>query len=145
MEGEVMQIFNSDVLRKNQRFVKGLLWGSLAALGCAIVYGVISSFVRIELSIAFIAIGYVIGEVIKRMGHGVKPEFSVLGAVLTVLCIIIADMISMFGFGVFFSPLFFMCFRMYLVSLLSLNINSLLRLLFRVAGVLEGYNNARII
>ncbi|MCF0116325.1 MAG: hypothetical protein HUJ56_13330 [Erysipelotrichaceae bacterium] len=140
-----MQIFNSDVLVKNQRFIKGLLGGSVAALGCAIIYGIISSLIGIEFSIAFVAIGYLIGEAIKRTGHGVKPEFSILGGVLTFISIFLADMIGMFGFGVFFSGMFFPCVKMYFASLLSTNINSLLRLLFRVAGVFEGYVNARIV
>lgn len=140
------KIFNTDVISKNARFFRGLLAGSITSIVLAIIYGLISSKLAIEFSMAFIGIGYLIGSSIKKYGRGVKIEFSILGAVLTALCIIIADLIAFFGFESLFNFSFLSyVFPIYLKMMLSTNINSILSLLFRAIGIYAGYQYSRIV
>ncbi len=140
------KIFNTDVLSKNARFFRGLLAGSIAAIILAIAYGLLSSVLVTEFSLAFIGIGYLIGEAIKKFGRGVKIEFSILGAVLTALCIIFADIIGIYGFKALTNPeIFSIVFIRYVRIIFTTDINSLLSIAFRLAGIYYGYKNSRIV
>ncbi len=142
----MFKVYNSRTLAKNQRFIKGLLYGGAASLVLAVAYGFLSNLIRIEFSVVYLGIGYAIGMVIQKYGRGVKPEFSVLGAVLAFVCFFLGDMISMFGFNIFTSfDFFFLSIRYTFMVWTNLSANALLGLAFRVAGIYLAYQNARIV
>lgn len=140
------KVFNSNVLSKNARFIRGLLAGLGCSLILAVLYGAISKILFIEFSAAFIGIGYLIGEAIKKFGRGVKIEFSIMGALLTLLCIVVADLIAIFGFeNVINLGLLPQILVRYMRMMLSSNVNSILSVAFRAVGIYVGYQNSRII
>lgn len=141
------QVFNKHALKRNERFIKGAIAGTIASLGLAIAYGIFSSLIRIEFSIIFVAIGYGIGYAIRYYGHGVQLKFSILGAVLAVISFILADLIRMFGFGIFTNFSFFLsALQLYLNYILNFSsLNAMLGLLFRAIGVYEAFYNSRIV
>ncbi|NLC96300.1 MAG: hypothetical protein GX675_01840 [Erysipelotrichaceae bacterium] len=140
------KIFNINSLSSKSRFTRGLIAGSITAIVLAIAYGFLSSLIAVQFSLAFVGIGYLIGNSIKYFGHGVKPEFAIMGAVLTLICIILSDFISFFGFSSIFNfakyPEYI---SIYLRVLLRTDINSLLSLAFRAGGVYAGYIYSRIV
>lgn len=140
------KVYNKRALSRNERFLNAVLYGSGATILLTIAYGLLSSILHIEFSVVYIGFGYAIGYVIQRYGKGVQIQFSILGAVLAVLCFIFGDMISYFGFAVFTNFEFFIAgFTMVLQSLFRLNISGLLSLAFRVYGVILAYQTSRII
>ena len=142
----MLKVFNTDAISRNSRFLRGLVAGSITALVLAIVYGLLSSIIIVEFSNAFIRIGYCIGMAIQRFGRGVKIEFSIMGAVLTLVSIVLADLIRYFGvstvltFSVNTEMILF-----YLRSILKTDIRPLLSLAFRVGGIYAGYIYSRIV
>ena len=142
----MLKVFNTRALSANQRFTKALLYGIPGSLGLAIVYGLISSFMRIEFAIAFIGIGWAIGWIIRTYGRGVQVKFSILAAVLAAACFILADLIAYFGLSVFAYPLEVMALLpQWIASYFVTDINALLGLAFRAFGVVMAYQNARIV
>lgn len=140
------KIFNTNAITRKQRFNRALICGIIASIVLGFVYGIISSMIHIEFSIVYLAIGYAIAKVVLEYGKGVQTRFSILAAVLCVISIFIGDIISMFGFEVLFVPqLYGIVLTTYLRHLLSMNISSLLSLLFRVGGVYIAYVYARVV
>lgn len=143
---KMYKVFNTQAITRNQRFNRAIIFGSLASLGCSLVYGLVSSMLHIDFAIFHMVIGYVIGGVIKEYGRGVQPRFSILGACLCALSIFLGDIIGRYGFGIFMMPqLYGVVIVGYLRSLLSTNFNSLLGLLFRVEGIYLAYKNSRVV
>lgn len=142
----MFKVFNTEALSRNQRFQKALIAGILATLVFGIGYGIIASSLRIEFSVVFLLIGYGIGWAIRTYGRGVQVKFSILGAICAAVCFIIADMIAIGGFSVFFNfQYFLMVFQVVFSRLVSLNPSSLLALLFRVGGVYAAFYSSRIV
>lgn len=143
----MFKVYNKTALSKHQRFRNALIYGGLTAIGLTIAYGIIVSIVRIQFSIMFIGIGYLIGKVILEKGRGVQPKFSILAGVLAFLSFVIGDMIGAFGFGIFLYPTLLPYGLLnVLISWFSVNsINGLLSLAFRLAGIYFAYNNARVV
>ena len=144
----MLKIYNKQAITKNQRFNNALIYGIPTAIGLGILYGIVSNFMRIEFSIVYLGIGYLIGNVIQTKGRGVQERFSILGAVLALVSFMLADIISIFGiyafmsFGNFFDSIFYW-FSWILSSASS--INGLLGIGFRAFGVIAAYQNSRIV
>ncbi len=145
----MFQVFNKGALTRNQRFARAVVFGTLASLSLCLVYGLISSSMRIEFSYAFVLMGYLIGLAIQKIGRGVQVQFSILGAVLAALTFVFADLIAWYGFSVFTSLDFLMFgLRSWLNVMMNFTaggVSGLLSLLFRGFGVIVAYQNSRIV
>lgn len=143
----MLKIFNEHVLTKNQRFYKALLYGIPSSIGLGVLYGLVATLLHFEFSIIYVAFGYLIGLVIQRKGRGVQPKFSILGAVLAVVCFVLGDMIAIFGdISILWTPsMWGFVFNILLRMYTTISISSVLSLLFRVAGVYYAYLYARIV
>lgn len=142
----MIQIFNTQSLTSQQRFTRAIIAGTVGAIVIAVIYGAFMQFIHIESSLLLIAVGYGIAMVIQKAGRGVQQRFSVLGAVLCVIAILIADMITHFGFDGLFNlagwPIYF---KLLLQMYLGLDIHSLLSIVFRAAAVAVAYQYSRIV
>ena len=139
-------IYNKRALTRNERFIKALIYGGLATLGMALVYGIVSSITPFEFSIVYVLFGYGIGYVIRTYGKGVQPRFSILGAGLALLCFLIGDAIVIAGWGALLNPpLFIQAITYNVGAMLGSGINGLLGLAFRLAGVYFAYVESRIV
>ena len=145
-----MQIYNSRSLDSNTKFILAIVAGLGAAIVGGVLYGLLASILRVEVSIVFVFIGWCIGYVIRTVGRGVHMRFSVLGAIMTLIAIFIGDCIAMVGIGNILGYILnpsglALLIQFWLTSLLSTSINSLLRLIFRAIGVYFGYQYSRIL
>ena len=145
-----MKIYNVDALNRNSRFLRALGAGLAAAVVLGLACGSLIAALRMEAAVLYIAVGWAVGEAIKKAGHGVGTKFCVLGAVMTLLSIMISDTIMFTGLGGFFQILvhpsmWMSMIRTLLAMNLSLNISRILGLLFRICGVYYGYSNSEII
>lgn len=143
----MLKIYNKQALTRNERFIRAVVYGVGATAGLTVLYGILSALLRIEFSVVYLAFGYAIGTVIRKLGRGVQVRFSVLAAVLAAICFVLGDMISMVGFSVFTNGFgfFFLVFRVALQSLLGTSMNALLALLFRIGGIALAYSSARFV
>jgi hypothetical protein len=145
-----MEIYNSRYLDSNKRFLLAVLAGLVAAVGLGLAYGVIYSALRVQSAVLYMFIGWCIGYVVRTVGRGVHLRFAVAGAVLTFISIFIGDMCAMFGFSALLKILTSFTFLnqalgVWLKMYLSTNLNSILGLLLRAAGIWFGFNYSRII
>ncbi len=142
----MFKVFNTEALSRNQRFQKAVIAGIVATIVLGLGYGILADMLHFEFSVVFLLIGYGIGWAIRTYGRGVQVKFSILGAICAVVCFLLADMIALGGFNIFLNLEYFgMVFQFVLSRLLSVNINSLLALLFRVGGVYAAYISSRIV
>lgn len=136
-----MRVYNPSSFR-NQRFAKGLVAGLGSAIVLAIVYAFITNLIHIQFSILYIGVGYIIGQSILNIGHGVKQKFKILGAVCAIIFILLADSLMMSGFNLQYYPEIFIYV---LRSYASISINNLLGLLFRAACIYYAYINSTVV
>ena len=144
----MLKIYNKTAITKNQRFANALVYGIPTALGLGVLYGIFSNLMSVQFSVVFIGIGYLIGNTVQTKGKGVQNRFSVLGAVLAIVCFMLADLISMFGINPFVSiGNFFFYTDVWIKFMFSMtsDINGILGVAFRVFGVIAAYQNSRIV
>lgn len=142
----MIQIFNTHALTSQQRFTRAVIAGTIGAIVIAVVYGGLMQFINIESSLLLIAVGYGIAMVVQKAGRGVQQRFSILGAVLCVFAILIADIITYFGFSALLNPTIWpACFTALMQMYLSLSFSSLLSIIFRAAAVAVAYQYSRIV
>mgnify|MGYP000855201550 FL=1 len=143
----MLKVYNKTALTKKQRFNNALLYGIPTALGLGLAYGIIASIIRIQFSIVFVGIGYLIGKVILEKGRGVQQRFSILAAILTVVSFLIADLVAAYGLRIFLYPMILpSAFLSILISWLNIvSISGILSIAFRIAGVYYAYINARVV
>lgn len=142
----MIQIFNTHALTSQQRFTRAVIAGTIGAIVIAVVYGGLMQFINIESSLLLIAVGYGIAMVVQKAGRGVQQRFSILGAVLCVFAILIADIITYFGFSALLNPTIWpACFTALMQMYLSLEYRSLLSIIFRAAAVAVAYQYSRIV
>ena len=147
-----MKIYNAKYLDNNQRFIVAIITGLIAAIILGTLYGLITSFLHIEFSVMFVAVGYGIAATIKHFGRGVHTRFMVVGAIMTFLAIFIGDLvsaISLNGVAVLFTsgnlPVIATTFLSYLRSFASSNPFTLISLAFRLIGIYVGYTQSVIL
>lgn len=139
---------------RKQRLLYGTIAGLVSAIVLGIGYGAIMHYLRIpvELSIVFVGLGMLIGRAVRKFGRGVQRqiEFSVIAAVCAVICFILADAVSWYGFELFTRYLGFFpeIIGFVIQSWFDFSysaFNSVLGLLFRLGGIYYAYINARVI
>jgi len=135
----MLKIYNKQALTRNERFIRAVGYGVGATVGLTILYGLLARFLMFEFSVVY--------TVIRKYGRGVQVRFSVLAAVLAVVCFLFGDMIAYFGFGVFTMgfQFFMLAFRMVLQSLIGTSMNALLSLMFRIGGGYLAYKHNRFV
>lgn len=134
-----MKLFDTRTLNQNERFQRALI----LALPISIIIGVLYALIQrvlfsMEISIVFILIGYLIANIILRIGRGAQPRFRYLAVICYILVIVIGDVLLP---SLIQGSDFFVNIRWYIASLLS-GFNGLISLLFRVIGGVIAYNQA---
>ena len=139
-----MKIYNTRALTRNQRFTNALLVGIAASILCGIVLGYVLRFLPITFEIFYLGVGYVVGYAIRTYGRGVQPRFSILGAVLTLVAILMADCVRFAGiFGILNIDVWMFAVMSNIYSLSSMS--GIINLIFRICAVVVGYEQSRIV
>lgn len=139
-----MKIYNTRALTRNERFMNAILAGAVAMIACGIVLGFVLRFVPITFDIFYLAVGYAVGYAIRTYGKGVQQRFSILGAVMTLLAILIADCVRFFGLSGIVNPYVWIMVINYNISSLG-SLSGILNVIFRVCAVVLGYEQSRIV
>lgn len=127
--------FDYHAVSKKDRIIKTLIFGVPAA----ILLGIIGAFaIRLSILMSFniiyyivvLGIGYIMGNIVKKIGRGTTSEFLVIAAILAVVSILIA----MYLYTVIYygaeSPVDFIVSMLYSIG----SFNSRLSLLEVIAG-----------
>ncbi|MDD2591613.1 MAG: hypothetical protein PHG99_05845 [Erysipelotrichaceae bacterium] len=143
----MVKVYNRTALTKKQRFNNALIYGIPTALGLGLAYGIIVSIIRVEFSIIFVGIGYLIGKVIAEKGRGVQTKFSILAAILALFSFLIADLIAIYGLRILLFPQLIPS-ALFSILINWLNIASfsgILGIIFRGVGIYYAYMNAKVV
>lgn len=141
----MIEIYNSHMLNNKQRFYKSILFGILAALGCAVVFSLFVRMTNIQFFIFYVLTGYVVSKVITETGRGVGKKFAFLGAGLTFLSIVFTEIFIYLGYDILLQPNYwFSGIRLVLNLWSNLNSHNLMTVFFMAWGVYIGYSNSSI-
>ncbi|MDD6466929.1 MAG: hypothetical protein PUF50_01970 [Erysipelotrichaceae bacterium] len=141
----MFKIYNKNALTRNERFQNALLVGILVTVAFTVLYGILCSFLVLELQLLYLAFGYGIGMAIQKAGRGVQPRFAILAAVCAFFCFFIGDLLCYFGFGILTNPSMWPIAIRFLIQIwLNVDLSSILSLLFRISGIYLAYQSARI-
>jgi|GEM_PF-3253276 len=142
----MLQDFKLFGTSRNERFIRGLVCGIPAAIVIGAVYGGIMHYSQItwEISYLIIGLGVAVAYVVRTTSRGVQMQFGILAALLTVLCILTADMINIWGFDIFIYGFFF-CLRTTIRIMFDFgDVNAILRLTFRVISVIVAFQQGTV-
>lgn len=145
-----MQIYNAGANSRKSEFIKAILAGLAVSVICGITYGLLIQLVHMQISLVYIAIGYIIGMVIQKTGHGVTMKYQIAGALLTFLAIWIGDTFAIYGiegsFMILITPSAWLpAMQMCVITYFAGGIRSLPGIMFRIAGVWFGYHYSVIL
>ncbi len=142
----MLKVFNTNSLGQNERFLKAVLFGIPLSLILSILFAIIQRLLRIRFSLLYLGLGYLIAYVLRKYGRGVQPKFAFLGLALTFSAMLLGDIFTLTGFMILSNPSIFVdAIIITLNSWISININNLLTLLFRVYSLYIAYTSSRII
>lgn len=128
---------------QNLRLIKGICAGLVSAIVVGTGYGFLIRFLPLELEVLVLGVGYLVGYSIKSYGRGVKPIFSTIGVVCTILAFFISEIVAGYLYGISgFTNNFYFA----LENLLSINsFWSVIGLMFRLGALSLAYNESRIV
>jgi hypothetical protein len=84
--------------RAGQNLGLGIAAGLGAAVGAAVLWAIVTVATEMELGIAAVAVGYVVGQAVRAAGKGVDPAFSVAGAALALFGCVLGNLLSALAF-----------------------------------------------
>ncbi len=137
-------VSNTQFLNNRQRFQRGLLFGSLTALVCAVLVSLLAFMMNRKFSILYIVIGIAVSNTVRHFGKGVTLKFSILGGVLTFLSIFLAEILTLYGFEIILRP------ELYLKAMTTVignsfdGASSIMFLIFQIIGIYIGFTNAKV-
>lgn len=133
-------------MSQDQRFYVAIVGGIVSAVVLGAISGPIRSNIAqmtsLDFSIISWAVAYGVGYTIQKLGRGVQPRFSYLGAACALLAVLISDVTMLFGVDAVF---FFRGYEIVVRLLLSDGLNSLLSLAYRAFSVYIGYKVSRVV
>ena len=127
----MFKIYNKNAITRKQRMQNAVICGSIAAVLCMAVMIFVFGMIGVYVPLLYVARGYVISWAIRKFGHGVQIQFSILAVILTARVIVITDFII---FGSIQNVL----------ALYSGGINALWNIGYRAAALILAFQNARI-
>jgi hypothetical protein len=83
----------------SENFVVGGVMGLIAALVGAAIWAAVTYYTKYQIGYMAIGIGYLVGVVMFKFGHGRSPSFGVLAAVLALCGCIVGNLFSACAFA----------------------------------------------
>ena len=136
------KVSNTRAITRKQRFTKALLFGIPASILMGFAYGYLQKALPFSISYLYVLVGYLMGEVIKNFGRGVQISFAILGAVLTLISFVIADIFTYYGFMGFLPAHLGQSLATVFTTLFAF---ANLGLIFRLVGIYVAFSNSRVV
>ncbi|MBW9212869.1 MULTISPECIES: hypothetical protein [Terrabacteria group] len=137
-----MRIYNLNTQDENKRFFLSILVGLPASILFGYLFYLVSKWFAFRLDIFYVVIAYTIALLLKKVGRGVTKKFSILGAVLMLITILVGDALLLYGnyaLHILTSLTLLSRFIRLEVFSLTANLNALIGLLIRVSTIYEAY------
>lgn len=130
-------------LRMEQNLPLGLLGAILAGVFAAILWAVITVITNFQIGFMAIAVGALVGFVLRKAGNGIDPIFGISGGLIAVLSCLLGNFLSIMGIlanmeGVGYLDTLFLFDYNYLIPVMTESF-SLIDLVFYGIAAVEGY------
>lgn len=140
-----MRIYNLKGKNNKERFYYSILYSTLTALSCAILISLITDILNIKFSILYLVSAYLISSAIHKAGGGFGIKYSYMGAIVTTLSIVFAELFTHFGIQILIHPQLWLTGIRSLVEIYTISsFRAVLPIFFMVWSIYIGYTNSNI-
>lgn len=141
-----MKLYNFNRYSGGKRLVRGTLYTLPIALLLSIVIGIIQNSIRLQLSLSYLLIAYVIANVFRKYGRSVSIQASYIAIAIFVVSIITIDLFTIIGLNIPSIQLLSLFTPVIIISALNItDLSSIINLLIIIYSINIVYKNARII
>jgi hypothetical protein len=141
-----MKLYNFNRYSGGKRLVRGTLYTLPIALLLSIVIGIIQNSIRLQLSLSYLLIAYVISSVFRKYGRSVSIQASYIAIAIFVLSILTIDLFTIIGFNIPSIQLLSIFTPVIIISALNItDLSSIINLLIIIYSMNIVYKNSRII
>lgn len=141
-----MKLYNFNRYSGGKRLVRGTLYTLPIALLLSIVIGIIQNSIRLQLSLSYLLIAYVISSVFRKYGRSVSIQASYIAIAIFVLSILTIDLFTIIGLNIPSIQLLSIFTPVIIISALNItDLSSIINLLIIIYSINIVYKNARII
>lgn len=84
-------------LRANQNFQKAILYGAVAGVMSSLLWAFLSVATHYQFGIMAVGVGAIVGFAIKIGGKGIDEKFGILGAVISLLSVVLGNFLGIMG------------------------------------------------
>ncbi len=141
-----MKLYNFNRYSGGKRLVRGTLYTLPIALLLSIVIGIIQNSIRLQLSLSYLLIAYVISSVFRKYGRSVSIQASYIAIAIFVVSILTIDLFTIIGLNIPSIQLLSIFTPVIIISALNItDLSSIINLLIIIYSINIVYKNARII
>ncbi len=141
-----MKLYNFNRYSGGKRLVRGTLYTLPIALLLSIVIGIIQNSIRLQLSLSYLLIAYVIANVFRKYGRSVSIQASYIAIAIFVLSILTIDLFTIIGLNIPSIQLLSIFTPVIIISALNItDLSSIINLLIIIYSINFVYKNSRII
>jgi hypothetical protein len=141
-----MKLYNFNRYSGGKRLVRGTLYTLPIALLLSIVIGIIQNSIRLQLSLSYLLIAYVISSVFRKYGRSVSIQASYIAIAIFVLSILTIDLFTIIGLNIPSIQLLSIFTPVIIISALNItDLSSIINLLIIIYSINIVYKNSRII
>ena len=101
LSDEIKQKISPEVyekLKMEQNLFAGIISGIVVGLICAIMWGIITLTTGYQIGYMALAIGALVGITIRKFGNGIENIFGILGALISLLSVLLGNFLGIIGF-----------------------------------------------
>ncbi|MBS3973063.1 MAG: hypothetical protein KGZ84_08610 [Erysipelotrichia bacterium] len=141
-----MKLYNFNRYSGGKRLVRGTLYTLPIALLLSIVIGIIQNSIRLQLSLSYLLIAYVISSVFRKYGRSVSIQASYIAIAIFVVSILTIDLFTIIGLNIPSIQLLSIFTPVIIISALNItDLSSIINLLIIIYSINIVYKNSRII
>jgi uncharacterized membrane protein len=141
-----MKLYNFNRYSGGKRLVRGTLYTLPIALLLSVVIGIIQNSIRLQLSLSYLLIAYVIANLFRKYGRSVSIQASYIAIAIFLMSIITIDLFTIIGLNIPNFQLLSIFTPVIIVSALNItDFSSIINLLIIIYSINIVYKNSRII
>jgi hypothetical protein len=141
-----MKLYNFTKYSGGKRLLKGTLYTLPVALIVSIVIGIVQNSMRLQLSLSYLLIAYIIANTFRKYGRSVSIQASYIAVGIFILSIIVIDLFTIIGLNIPNLALLSLFTPVIIVSALNItDLSSIINLLIIIYSINIVYKNSRII
>lgn len=144
--GISMKMYNFKRYSGSKRLFRGFIYTLPIAIFVSLLLGLIQNSIRLQLSLSYLLISYIIANCFRKFGKSVTIEASYISVLILFISVILIDVFTLFGTSI--PPVFALIQLLPTVIINKINISSvpaIINLLIIIYSINYVFNNSRIV